>query len=67
MHTQYEGDIILNGKAVKFTGTKDAEAAGIAIIHQELNLVPYLSVAENIFLGRELVNGFGVLDKKADE
>ncbi len=65
VHTQYEGDIVLNGQAVKFAGTKDAEAAGIAIIHQELNLVPYLSIAENIFLGRELVNSFGVLDKKA--
>lgn len=65
VHTEYEGDIVLNGKAVKFNGTKDAEAAGIAIIHQELNLVPYLSVAENIFLGRELLNRFGVLDKKA--
>jgi ribose transport system ATP-binding protein len=65
VHTQYEGDILLNGKTVKFAGTKDAEAAGIAIIHQELNLVPYLSIAENIFLGRELVNGFGMLDKKA--
>jgi ribose transport system ATP-binding protein len=65
VHTQYDGDIVLNGQAVKFTGTKGAELAGIAIIHQELNLVPYLSVAENIFLGRELLNGFGVLDKKA--
>lgn len=65
VHTQYEGDIVLNGKTVKFNGTKDAEAAGIAIIHQELNLVPYLSIAENIFLGRELVNAFGMLDKKS--
>ncbi len=64
VHTQYEGEIILNGKMQQFAGTKDAEAAGIAIIHQELNLVPYLSVAENIFLGRELVNSFGVLNKK---
>lgn len=65
VHTQYEGDIMLNGKTVKFNGTKDAEAAGIAIIHQELNLVPYLSITENIFLGRELVNAFGMLDKKS--
>ncbi|MGB3008594.1 MAG: sugar ABC transporter ATP-binding protein [Chitinophagaceae bacterium] len=65
VHTQYEGDIIFNGQIVKFTGTKDAELAGIAIIHQELNLVPYLTVAENIFLGREILNRFGMLDKKA--
>ncbi len=64
VHTQYEGEIILNGKAVKFLNTKDAEDAGIAIIHQELNLVPYLSVAENIFLGREIVNALGMLDKR---
>ena len=64
VHTQYEGEIVLNGKVVHFANTREAEAAGIAIIHQELNLVPYLSVAENIFLGRELVNSFGLLDKK---
>lgn len=64
VHTQYEGEIIFNGKPVKFHNTKEAEAAGIAIIHQELNLVPYLSVAENIFLGAEITNVFGVLDKK---
>jgi ribose transport system ATP-binding protein len=64
VHTQYEGEIILNGKPVKFQNTKDAEAAGIAIIHQELNLVPYLSVAENIFLGAEIINSLGMLDKK---
>ncbi len=64
VHTQYDGEIILNGTVQNFSGTKDAEAAGIAIIHQELNLVPYLSIAENIFLGREIVNSFGVLDKK---
>jgi len=64
VHTQYEGEIVLNGKTVRFANTKDAEAAGIAIIHQELNLVPYLSVTENIFLGRELVSGLGILDKR---
>jgi ribose transport system ATP-binding protein len=64
VHNQYEGEILLNEKKVQFNGTKDAEAAGIAIIHQELNLVPYLSIAENIFLGSELTNHWGVLDKK---
>ena len=64
VHTQYDGEIILNGRAVRFSGTKDAEAAGIAIIHQELNLVPYLTIAENIFLGSELTNRWGILDKK---
>ena len=63
VHTQYEGEIIYNGQPVKFSGTRDAENAGIAIIHQELNLVPNLSIAENIFLGREIINAFGMLDK----
>ena len=61
VHTQYEGEIIFNGKPVKFSNTKEAEEAGIAIIHQELNLVPYLSIAENIFLGREITNALGLL------
>ncbi|MBL7737981.1 MAG: sugar ABC transporter ATP-binding protein [Chitinophagaceae bacterium] len=65
VHTQYEGEILYNGRSVRFSGTRDAEAAGIAIIHQELNLVPYLSVAENIFLGREITNNLGILDQKA--
>ena len=64
VHTQYEGEIFLNDKAVNFSSTKDAEASGIAIIHQELNLVPYLSITENVFLGSELVNMWGILDKK---
>jgi ribose transport system ATP-binding protein len=62
--TDYEGEILLNGKPVRFRNTKEAEAAGIAIIHQELNLVPGLSVTENIFLGRELTNRLGILDKQ---
>lgn len=55
--TDYEGAIAVNGNVVQFGGTKDAEAAGISIIHQELNLVEELSVAANIFLGREICNG----------
>jgi ribose transport system ATP-binding protein len=54
----YEGEIIYNGKVVRFSGTRDAEDSGIAIIHQELNLVPHLSIAENIFLGREITQCF---------
>lgn len=64
VHTQYEGEILYAGRPVRFSGTREAEACGIAIIHQELNLVPHLSIAENIFLGREITNGLGMLDKK---
>ncbi|TGT80118.1 ATP-binding cassette domain-containing protein, partial [Mesorhizobium sp. M5C.F.Ca.ET.164.01.1.1] len=54
VYTDYEGTVAIDDQAVRFAGVRDAEDAGIAIIHQELNLVPELSVADNIFLGREL-------------
>ena len=60
------GEIEINGKSVKINSVQDAEANGIAIIHQELVLVPYMSVAENIFLGRELGAGIAV-NLKAQE
>ncbi|QTN25745.1 sugar ABC transporter ATP-binding protein [Rhizobacter sp. AJA081-3] len=47
------GEIVYKGAPVRFASTPQAQAAGIAMIHQELNLVPHLSVAENIFLARE--------------
>ena len=52
-HGTYEGQIIYNGKECKFNGIKDSEALGIVIIHQELALVPYMSIGENMFLGNE--------------
>nr|WP_278426740.1 ribose ABC transporter ATP-binding protein RbsA [Pantoea dispersa] len=52
------------GKEVTFSGPKASQEAGIGIIHQELNLIPHLTVAENIFLGREFVNRFGRIDWK---
>ena len=51
--TDYDGEIVLDGQPVAFAGPRDAEDAGIRIIYQELNLVPELTVAANIFLGRE--------------
>ena len=60
----YDGQIILNGRPVTFTNPKEAQNSGIAIIHQELNLIPYLSVAENVFLGREFINRLGLIDTK---
>ncbi|AWK85284.1 sugar ABC transporter ATP-binding protein [Azospirillum thermophilum] len=47
------GEIVYKGEARRFASSREAEAAGITIIHQELNLVPHLSVAENIYLARE--------------
>jgi putative multiple sugar transport system ATP-binding protein len=49
----YEGDIYYGGKICRFNGIKDSERLGIVIIHQELALVPYLTIAENMFLGNE--------------
>ncbi|CDI02918.1 high-affinity D-ribose transport protein (ABC superfamily, atp_bind) [Candidatus Competibacter denitrificans Run_A_D11] len=57
----YEGDIYLRGELKRFYNTKEAEAAGIAIIYQELNLIPELTVAENIFLDRQMTNAFGAI------
>jgi ABC-type sugar transport system ATPase subunit len=65
--TDFEGEFLLAGKPVKFGGTRDAEAAGISIIHQELNLVEQLSAAANIFLGRELRGWLGLRDERAME
>ncbi|QYN47193.1 ribose ABC transporter ATP-binding protein RbsA [Gilliamella sp. ESL0405] len=56
------GDIIYLGKATNFNGPKSSQEAGIGIIHQELNLIPELTIAENIFLGREFTNKFGCID-----
>jgi ribose transport system ATP-binding protein len=64
VYIDYEGSIIYNKETIRFSGTKDAEQKGIAIIHQELNLVPGLSIAENIFLGREIIGPLGMLHKK---
>ncbi|ROP60975.1 monosaccharide ABC transporter ATP-binding protein (CUT2 family) [Curtobacterium sp. PhB130] len=49
----FDGEILLDGEAVSFSNINDSEAAGVVIIHQELALSPYLSIAENIFLGNE--------------
>ena len=52
-HGEYTGDIVLKGSTCKFNHIKDSENKGIVIIHQELALVPYLSIGENMFLGNE--------------
>jgi ribose transport system ATP-binding protein len=65
--TDYSGQVVLNGRPVSFSGPRQAEDAGIRIIYQELNLVPELSVAANIFLGRERTRGLGWLDDRAME
>ena len=49
----YEGKILYNGQECQFTNIKDSEALGIVIIHQELALIPYMTIGENMFLGNE--------------
>ncbi|HLH51793.1 MAG TPA: sugar ABC transporter ATP-binding protein [Roseiarcus sp.] len=64
VHGDYLGAISVAGQDVTFNGVRDAELAGIAMIHQELNLVPELNVAENIFLGREPLIAGLVIDRR---
>lgn len=52
LHQPTEGELVVDGKALVFNSATDALEQGIAIIYQELNLVPELSVAENIYLGQ---------------
>jgi len=63
-HGTYEGDIRFEGQEQRFESIRDSEDKGIAIIHQELALVPLMSIAENIFLGNELSSS-GVIDNEA--
>jgi putative multiple sugar transport system ATP-binding protein len=58
----YGGDILFKGQTCSFSGIRDSEHAGIVIIHQELALVPHLSIAENIFLGNERRGASGLID-----
>lgn len=56
----YTGDIIYDGEICKFSKISDSEEKGIVIIHQELALVPYMTIAENMYLGNELGSPFSV-------
>ena len=63
-HGTYDGDIYYDGEVRRFSTIADSEHLGIIIIHQELALVPLLSIAENIFLGNEVAQS-GVIDWRA--
>ena len=59
-HGEYEGTILYNGKECVFRNVRDSEKLGIVIIHQELALIPELSIGENMFLGNERKGKFGI-------
>ena len=56
----YSGDILYNGEECRFTKIKDSESKGIVIIHQELALIPYMTIGENMFLGNERGKAFAI-------
>lgn len=58
------GEILIDGRAVALQSPRDAQALGISTIYQEFNLVPHLSAAANIFLGREPLHGAGVINRR---
>jgi len=60
IYTQDTGDIILKGKDARFANSKEAQDAGISTVYQEINLIPYLSVAENIYIGDFPMNKLGI-------
>jgi inositol transport system ATP-binding protein len=64
MYTADSGSILFKGKPVTIDSTETALKLGISMIHQELSPVPYMTVAENIFLGREPLGRFGLINKR---
>ena len=67
IYSKDEGTITYEGKEVEFTNPREAQDAGIVIVHQELNMLGHLTVAQNIFIGREIMNGKLIDDKKMNE
>ena len=61
------GTITYEGKDVEFANTREAQDAGVVIVHQELNMLGHLTVAQNIFIGREFKKGIRIDDKKMND
>src|SRR6188768_507989 len=64
LHRQYEGRMTIDGRPVQFRSPREALAAGIGMVHQELSVMPDLSVAENVYLGQQPTRG-GIVDWRA--
>ena len=67
IYTKDSGTITYFGKEVEFKGPSESEESGIAIVHQELNMMKDLTVAQNLFIGREEKNGFFINDEKMNK
>ncbi len=67
IYTKDSGSITFEGKEVEFHNTREAQDAGVVIVHQELNMLGHLTVAQNIFIGREFKKGVKIDDKKMNE
>ncbi len=67
IYTKDSGTITYEGREVEFHNTREAQNAGIVIVHQELNMLSHLTVAQNIFIGREFKKGFRIDDKRMNE
>src|SRR5215469_3058432 len=61
VHPEFSGSFLLDGQETRFRSARDAHAAGIAMVHQELSVAPDLSVAENVFLGNQPTNALGLV------
>ena len=67
IYTKDSGTITYEGKDTEFHNTREAQDAGVVIVHQELNMLGHLTVAQNIFIGREFKKGISIDDKKMNE
>ena len=67
IYTKDSGSIIYEGKEVEFHNAREAQDAGVVIVHQELNMMGHLTVAQNIFVGREFKKGIMIDDRKMNE
>ncbi len=67
LHHADEGKMLFKGEPVELDSIHDALKMGISMIHQELSPLPYMTVAQNMFLGREMLNSIGLIDHKAIE
>lgn len=67
IYSKDSGEIIYKGKEVEFYSPKEAQEAGIIIVHQELNMMNHLTVAQNIFIGREMMNGKFINDNQMNQ